>query len=208
MARDLVALTSFDKAIPECLSNDLIPCTPLFAYLPRPVAICLDPLRADGGRVGQRQVEDRDPLAFMTATTPGYDLASLREVNPFDRHGNAEHLRLKRKREVFLDHCEQPRSLLGFVVSVHCCLFNKALEALLAERPWGLAPLRVCCPPIALSRHTNLNLPRKVTKRTAVICRGSLTPTSSQRGRYYKGWRGRCERHLAQRDSEEFAQHC
>jgi hypothetical protein len=78
-------------------------------------------------------------LAFTAATTLGHDLAILREVNP-DRHGNAEYLRLKRKREVFLDHREQPRSLLGFVVSVDHCLFDKALEALLAERPWSLSP--------------------------------------------------------------------
>jgi hypothetical protein len=63
----------------------------------RPVAICLDPLRAGGGRLGQWEVEKRDRLVFMAATALGHDLASLGEVNPFDRYGNAEYLRLKRK---------------------------------------------------------------------------------------------------------------
>ena len=55
------------------------------------------------GRLGQREVEDRDRLAFMAAPTVGHDLASLGEVNLLDRYGNAEHLRIKREREVLLD---------------------------------------------------------------------------------------------------------
>jgi hypothetical protein len=65
----------------------------------------------------------------MAATTLGHDLASLREVNPFDRYVNAEYLRLKRKREVFLDHREEPRALLGLVVGVHERLFPQGVAS-------------------------------------------------------------------------------
>ena len=63
----------------------------------------------------------------MAAPTVGHDLASLGEVNLLDRYGNAEHLRLKREREVLLDHREEPRALLGLVISVQERLFHKAL---------------------------------------------------------------------------------
>jgi hypothetical protein len=65
--------------------------------------------------------------AFDGSARIASTISPFGEVNLFDRYGNAEYLRLKREREVLLDHCEEPRALLGLVISVHERLFHKAL---------------------------------------------------------------------------------
>jgi len=81
-------------------------------------------------------------LAIAAAPAVGHDLTSLRQIDLFDRHHYTEHLRLKRNREMFLNHREEPAALFGFLVSVHKRLLDEASQSTIAWWPRGLSRLR------------------------------------------------------------------
>ena len=62
-------------------------------------------------------------------------LVGLVEIDPLHRDRHAKHLRLKRQREVLLDHGEESTTLLRFVVGIDDRFFDEPLEVRLTQRP-------------------------------------------------------------------------
>lgn len=56
--------------------------------------------------VRERQIEDGESLARSASATDGDDLVSPGEIDSLDRHGHAQDLGVKRKREVVFEHRE------------------------------------------------------------------------------------------------------
>src|SRR5881628_1902386 len=106
-----------------------------------PTAVRLDPFRAHGRRLGQREVEDRKRLAVATPPADRDDLLVPVQADALYGDGNSEDNSLERDRQVVVDHREPACDLLRLVVAVDRRRLDHLLELALADaRTAGILP--------------------------------------------------------------------
>ena len=88
-----------------------------FPFSPSPIGI--DPFCPFRFRLGQRQVDDGDPLPFATPPTDSHDFSGIVQIDSVHGDLYPQQCRCERNRQVFFQHCEDASDLLGLVVAVH-----------------------------------------------------------------------------------------
>ena len=100
--------------------------SPSFPSSPAPVSI--DPFRPLRFRLGQWQVDDRNPQLFPTSSAYRHNLSSFIQIDSLHPHLYPQHCSCERNRQVFLEHCEDAGDFLGLIVAVHCGLLNQLVK--------------------------------------------------------------------------------
>src|ERR1017187_142379 len=98
-----------------------------------PMPIRRDPLGSLRRRRRQRQIQNRDLLAFGAPFTYRDNLVRIGHINPFDRDLRAQNLRREGRRQVVLHHRVKPNRLFGIAVGIGGGFLNQLIQPHPAE---------------------------------------------------------------------------